>query len=44
MLQILKECYGDLDQYGPKSEVGQYANFARNLLPGKQVALIAASM
>ena len=44
MLEILEECYGALDQHSPQSEIGLYADFARNLPSGKHVALIAASM
>jgi len=44
ILEILEKCYGDLDQHSPKSEVGMLANFARNLPPDKQMALIACSM
>ena len=44
ILEILEECYGDLDKHSPKSEIGKLANFARKLPAGKQMALIACSM
>lgn len=44
ILEILEECYGDLDQQSPKSEVGGLANFARSLPAGQQMALVACSM
>ena len=44
ILKILEECYGDLAQHSPKSEVGMLANFARGLPAGKQMALVACSM
>lgn len=44
ILEILEECYGDLEQHNPKSEVGKLASFARKLPAGKQMALSACSM
>jgi hypothetical protein len=44
ILEILAECYGDLEQRSAKSEIGMLATFAKNLPTGKQMALIACSM
>ena len=44
ILEILEECYGELDKHKPDSEIGKLANFARNLPASKQMALIACSM
>ena len=44
ILEILEGCYGPLDQRSPNSEIGELANFARNLPAGTKMALVACSM